>query len=1114
MQKHLLILVVLFATGIASAQLTIDNSVNATDGVEDVLLGSGITVSNISSPIGINDQIGSFNCVDCNLGIGSGLVMAGGNVNGAIGPNNTGATGSTGSGFGASDPDLSALGGGSLNDCVVIEFDFVPTGDSLAFNYVFGSEEYSEWLGYGDIFGFFLSGPGIAGPYSNGAINIATLPGVGTQVSVPNVNNGSSNTGPCQNCTYFNWNGYGSDAPYNSDNFYIQCDGFTTVLTANAVVQCGETYHIKLAIADQFDTSWDSFVFLEAGSFQSNQVELAYTPPGISPDASSLYEGCDIAWVTFTRPAGQAGVAADYAIDLAGTALLNVDFTGIPAILSFGVGQTQITLPVIALEDALAEGTESITITVTGTTGCTSVEGTSYTFSIVDVTPLSATLSDEVINCGDAVDLTPQISGGFGFYTVQWSTGDVGPTISVSPDDATTYFFNVTDTCGVNPIMNQPVEVSFPAYAPIVVDIGPDQQFTCLDDIALNSLVIGGYGNYYYDWEVNGLDAGTNPNLVYNTSDAGTISLTVTDDCDATDDDEMNFSFPPVPVNVNIGPDLDVTCIETTDLTGQVSGGIGAYTYSWTVNGVEQVTTPNFSIQVDNPSDVELIIEDECGNIGSDLLELNIPPVTINLELGADYSVTCIDLSTINPQISGGSGNYSYQWTTQNGVLSVDDYLDFQTDESITISLEVEDECGNTASDIVTLTVPQVSMSLDIGPNLTVGCTDVNLLNGNASGGVGVYTYSWEVNGQIQGLNPNFNLQTEEDATVQLTVEDECGNQISDELSVSVPPVPINVDIGPDLVVTCLDISLLNSVISGGVGNYSYSWSDGNSVLSINDNAQYQTSSNINIVLNVEDECGNINSDALNISVPAVPIFLTMPNDTAICQGQQVTLSVIANGGVGDFSYEWTGYDAQVPSISVAPGVSTTYSVSVMDECGNTSQANVLVGVEDVEPGFSVEYVGDWGIQLTNNSVNDESVLWYFADGTVTNIENPYHEFTTVEPWEITLVVIGSLGCEHSITETFYPLADIYVPNCFTPDGDGINDVFFAYGHDIKKFEMHIFSRWGDEIFFTNDITVPWDGSLDSGEYFIPDGTYSVMIKAEGIRGNFIERTTSVTVIR
>jgi hypothetical protein len=221
-----IVLVLLFSS-IGNAQLVVDNNVDALDGVQNVLLGGGVTATNITFS-GVNQQIGSFNCSTCNLNIASGLVMGSGNVSGAIGPNTSGSTNNTpASGFGFSDPDLAALSGFSLNDAAVLQFDFIPTGDSLAFNFVFGSDEYPEFANgsFNDAFGFFLSGPGISGPYTNGAANIALIPSTTIPVTINNLNNGTANSGPCEYCQYYvnNLNSFASPATA------IQCDGFTTV---------------------------------------------------------------------------------------------------------------------------------------------------------------------------------------------------------------------------------------------------------------------------------------------------------------------------------------------------------------------------------------------------------------------------------------------------------------------------------------------------------------------------------------------------------------------------------------------------------------------------------------------------------------------------------------------------------------------------------------------------------------------------------------------------------------------------------------------------------------------------------------------------------------------
>ena len=148
---------------------------------------------------------------------------------------------------------LVAISGGTINNAAVLEFDFVTTGDSIKFRYVFGSEEYPEFVcSFNDAFGFFLSGPGISGPYTNGAINIALLPDGITPVTINNVNNGDNNNPndpfcPAVNPQYYVNNATGTTVVY---------DGFTVVLEAKRAVQCGETYHIKLAIGDALDQAY------------------------------------------------------------------------------------------------------------------------------------------------------------------------------------------------------------------------------------------------------------------------------------------------------------------------------------------------------------------------------------------------------------------------------------------------------------------------------------------------------------------------------------------------------------------------------------------------------------------------------------------------------------------------------------------------------------------------------------------------------------------------------------------------------------------------------------------------------------------------------------------
>src|SRR5690606_30625435 len=190
----------------------------------------------------------------------------------------------------------------NLKDVGVVEFDFTALGDTLRFKYIFASEEYNEHVcsPYNDAFGFFISGPGIVGNpnYTNAAKNVALIPNTNVPVAINTVNRGIAgefgNTATC-NAVSPNWqanNIYFVDNENNISPNATQFDGFTVPFLVEVPLICGETYHIKLAIADATDRKNDSAVFIEAGSFSSTpplKADLEIINP--DPEGRPL-EGC------------------------------------------------------------------------------------------------------------------------------------------------------------------------------------------------------------------------------------------------------------------------------------------------------------------------------------------------------------------------------------------------------------------------------------------------------------------------------------------------------------------------------------------------------------------------------------------------------------------------------------------------------------------------------------------------------------------------------------------------------------------------------------------------------------------------------------------------------
>lgn len=249
----------------ANAQITWTTGYTA-DEIAAYLAGDGVDIDNATVNCH-NLAFGLFDCVDCNVGLDSGVVLTTGRVSNIAGPNNAGGTG-TNNGW-PGDADLDAYPGiGTTHDACVLEFDVYSPGDSLQFQYVFGSEEYLEYVGsINDGFVFWISGPGFAVP-----TNIALIPGTALPVTIDNVNTGSYPM-------YYTFNGAGGGGVYGADPYYIEYDGFTTVLTAAAAVSPCTWYHLKLAIGDESDFVFDSGVFLKAKSLVTTYL-ADFTYPG------------------------------------------------------------------------------------------------------------------------------------------------------------------------------------------------------------------------------------------------------------------------------------------------------------------------------------------------------------------------------------------------------------------------------------------------------------------------------------------------------------------------------------------------------------------------------------------------------------------------------------------------------------------------------------------------------------------------------------------------------------------------------------------------------------------------------------------------------------------
>lgn len=445
MRANALLLFVAFFglnTNVSAQNIIIDPNPTPTQLVQNTLIGPGLVTSNITFS-GNLQQIGFFDENGSNLGLDSGVVMSSGYVANITPPNNPSTTIG-----GPGDADLLATAqsvtsnpsSGSItstNDAAVLEFDFVPTGDVVVFNFVFGSEEYLTYVNtsFNDVFGFYITGPNPNGPDYNGD-NLAIVPNTNEPITISTIH-------PGLNGQYY------IDNPSNSG---ISYNGYTIPIEIRFDVICDSTYHFKFAVADCQDGILDTGVFLDGGSFQAIPVDLTLETNIGEYGDSVIVEGCGVeADFIFSRPSCQSSDSLWVNVDITGTATNGLDYLTLPDSVLFLPDSTEISIPFTAIQDGVFEGYESVILTVTNVLSSGDTIVTIGTVWLLDAPNVQAWGHDTTIVCRqDSVDIYASVLDGIPPYSFSWDTGSTDSVTWVpgTPNGSFDYYVTVTDACG------------------------------------------------------------------------------------------------------------------------------------------------------------------------------------------------------------------------------------------------------------------------------------------------------------------------------------------------------------------------------------------------------------------------------------------------------------------------------------------------------------------------------------------------------------------------------------------------------------------------------------------------------------------------------------------
>lgn len=1008
------------------AQMTITTGQTAQQ-LAEIIAGAGVTVSN-ASITGSNQAIGSFvtGANPTGLNVNSGVVFGTGNVTDfAQSSTNFSSTnlGEPGNQYLANLAQIDSY------DALTLEFDFVPNADYVSFDYVFGSEEHPTFScspSYNDIFAITVQGVSV--PLTETLITL--IPGTTTPVSIGTVNNQG-----CGNANYFVDN-----AAQNGQ--YVVFGGFTTVLTAEMSVICGETYHLKMMISDGGDGTYDSGCFVAENSLTTGNVTIETASLG--GDTAAI-EGCADLEITLTLNGDP--LSQDYPVPVwlgaSSTAQWGIDYNPITILnqadstITIPAGSNSVSFAIEAINDNLPEGIETIDL-IAITSTCGDID--TFRLYIADLDPLQVTTTNDTTICtGNAIN-TATASGGGGGYTYTWNQGmGVGNPITPSPTTTTTYTVTVTDGCGSTPAQDS---------VTVMVDGGPaafagNDVSVCIGGSVLLNASSNTPG-VAYSWspatDLSATDV-YNPLATPQADRTYVVTVTRADGCSNTDTVEVTLTPPPtsdfqLPALGCAGTPLLVHYIGNADASAQFQwnfdggvvtngSGIGPLAVYWQNPGtytVELDVAWNGCVATNQTHEIDII---------------GAPPVDAGLDI-----TFCSESG--GPIGTAPLPGINYSWSPINGVVdaavsltSVSLINTTHQTQTIEYVLTAEEQGCLSHDTMVVNVLPKPTAEFTIPEGK---CFPVNSFDLMAAGYFGSNaTFEWNFGpvgfpATSTIKNPQgviFNSPGTQPVSLVITDNTCVSDTFVGHIDVYAMPVA---DFSSDVVDGCEPLTVTFQDLSVHSSSTLYKlWSLGDGISSTE-------------------------------SAPA----------TTYQEGSySVSLSVVTSEGCAD--------EITKPAYIQAYHKPTTLFAadpSVMD-------------------------ILDPTVTVTNLTDSASSSLFIFNEpfeDEVHAMETAY-TYPDTGTYSITQIVSTVHGCLDTISTTVKvkPHYTLYIPNAFTPDNNRTNEKWAPQGESIRDFKMTIYNRWNEEIFFSANIHEGWDGRVKGK--MAPQGIYTYKIETVDILG-------------
>lgn len=744
------------------------------------------------------------------------------------------------------------------------------------------------------------------------------------------------------------------------------------------------------------------------------------------------------------------------------------------------------------------------TVNVTNASGC-------FSAGVVIVgtgpAPGNISINSTNVSCYNSNNgtATAIVNGGQAPYTYIWNNGE--STQNISGLSAGNYNVEVTTSNGcittASVIITQPTALSYTISRSNITCYGTN-------DGAATVTITGGTIPYSYVWNTNPIQtAATAFNLT-----VGVHSVIITDNNGCSISANTTITQP-TQLTANAMTVSNITCNGLTNGSATVggTGGTGVYTYTWSTNPVQYTQSATGLA----PGTYTATVTDANNCTATSTITIT-EPTTLTLASTA-IPVTCNGACNGQTIVipSGGTPVYGYQWLPGGGTSPSASGLCPGT-----YTIRVTDANGCVANETVVVTQPAPIATTAIG-NITICKGQNTTISASSSGGNGNYTYNWSGGGtgSVQIVSPPV-------TTVYTVVTTDAKGCMGNTASVTVDVTSLtaaNLTVSPGSSICYGNATTVSSSVTGNTGPIVINWSNGLGL----GNGPFTVFPAISTTytVTVTDACNNTVSSIVPIVVNQLPVINLAPLSGVGCS--ETTVNFANNSINTGVQYLWDFGDGST-STQINPShsynVSGTYSINVLvtSAYGCTNKANTTCSII-IYPGtqaqFTAEAIDGTTISpkynFINNSVNATSQIWYFGDGTTSTQKNPpAHIYSAKGEYMVKLVTITQNGCRDSISipVEIKPEFTLYIPNAFTPDGNGNNDYFTAKGQEIIEFHMMIFNRWGELIYQTEDMAKGWDGKAKEGAELVQTGVYVYKIEVRDFTQkyhNYIGHVTLVT---